>query len=102
MFNLIIVLLILSLNIFAFSDNRNSYKVYATSSQTYFARVMADDVYLYKNAIGSEDFSNIYFELPRTYFVELLDDYNTDFYVYQKPQSPIMLQNRRGLMTEFL
>lgn len=61
--------------------NANSKAVFAASKPTYYARVMTENVFLYRNAINNEDFSNIYFEIPRTYFVELIDDYNTDFYL---------------------
>ena len=54
--------------------------VYATSNTTYFARIMQDDVKLYKSSIDVEDFSNIYFSLPRTYFVELLDELPNGFF----------------------
>ncbi len=41
------------------------------SSTTYYARVMFEQVYLYKTSQDITDSSNIYFELPKTYFVEL-------------------------------
>lgn len=47
----------------------------------YFAKVMYDDVYLFKTPTDIDDISNIYFELPKTYFVELLDSANEDFYM---------------------
>lgn len=61
------VLLILLLLI-----NSISPTVYATESKTYFAKILFDQVYLYKSPVDSNDISNIYFELPKTYFVELL------------------------------
>ncbi len=80
--------LILSFLIFFFAglavlvfNMGNPQKVSAVSTQTYFARVMADNVYLYRNAIDNNDYSNIYFELPRTFFVELVDEYDSNFYV---------------------
>ena len=53
--------------------------VSATEEPIYFARVLFDQVYLYKNPINDESVSNIYFELPKTYFVELVDSCG-DFY----------------------
>lgn len=46
--------------------------VSAYENQTYYARVLFEQVYLYKSPIDNNDYSNIYFELPKTYFVELL------------------------------
>lgn len=54
--------------------------VCASSNQTYFARVMFDQVYLYKSPAEINDSSNIFFELPKSYFVELIDSANDDFY----------------------
>lgn len=54
--------------------------VYATTTETYFARVTQNGCYLYINPINVEDYSNIYFELPKSYFVELLSSYNEQFY----------------------
>lgn len=48
--------------------------VYADHVYNYFARIMYNNVYLYKQALDIDDYSNVYFTLPRTYFVELLDD----------------------------
>ena len=55
--------------------------VYASNTQTYFARIMSDDVYLYKSAYDFDDVSNIYFKLPETYFVELVGEENNFFKV---------------------
>lgn len=81
MLNLILVIFILFFNLFVGVNSNVAMRADAASAVTYYAQVIADNVYLYRNAIDSEDFSNIYFELPRTYFVELLDNYNTDFYL---------------------
>ncbi|MBQ9795516.1 MAG: hypothetical protein IJW36_00955 [Clostridia bacterium] len=66
------VLLILSL-IF------NSYlaPVNAAESKTYFAKVLFEQVYLYKSPVNNNEMNNIYFELPKTYFVELLSSHGT-------------------------
>jgi len=54
--------------------------VYANSNQTYFARVMFDQVYFYKTPYEINDSSNIYFTLPKSYFVELTDLVDNNFY----------------------
>lgn len=54
-------------------------QVFATETQTYFARVLFEQVYLYKSPIEDNSYSNIFFELPITYFVELVDVEN-NFY----------------------
>lgn len=56
--------------------------VSADNVETYYARVMYDEVYLYKSPLDITDYSNVYFELPRTYFVELIDS-TDDFYKVQ-------------------
>ena len=60
-----------------------SHPVYvrADNTRTYFARIMYDDVCLYKQALDINDSSNVYFTLPRTYFVELLDDIDSYYKV---------------------
>lgn len=65
--------------IFIFSQTQCIY-VCASSNQTYFARIMHDNVYLFKTPNDITDYSNIYFELPKTYFVELTENVNTMFY----------------------
>ena len=45
--------------------------VYAANEQTYFARILFDQVYLYRSAVDDNSMDNIYFELPKTYFVIL-------------------------------
>ncbi len=54
--------------------------VYASTPSTYYARIMQDNTYLYKSAVNVDDYSNIYFILPKTYFVELIDESNNGFY----------------------
>ena len=53
---------------------------YATNTKTYFARIVKDDVKLYKTAVDAEDFSNVHFILPNTYFVELIDETANGFF----------------------
>ncbi len=67
------------------TDSENL-KVAASSTEdtsTYYARIMYDGVYLYKNAIDSDIYSNVYFELPKTYFVMLLGSENSSFFKVQ-------------------
>jgi len=54
-------------------------QVYAVENQTYYARVLFEQVYLYKTPFEDNSYSNIFFELPKTYFVELVDVEN-NFY----------------------
>ena len=65
--------------IFLFSQS-TTLNVCATNIQTYFARIMFDEVYLYITPNEINDSSNIFFELPKTYFVELTDSANDLFY----------------------
>lgn len=53
--------------------------VCASETNTYFAKIMFDQVYLYRSPIEDDSASNIYFILPKTYFVELTDE-DGDFY----------------------
>ena len=55
-------------------------QVCATSKETHFARIMFEQVYLFKTPNEITDSSNIHFELPQTYFVELIDSANEKFY----------------------
>ena len=52
----------------------------AASEKNVFARVMFDDVYLYRAPIENDNAENIYFEIPKTYFVELTQSCNDMFY----------------------
>ena len=54
--------------------------VYAAEQETFFARIMFEQVYLYSSPIDDNSYSNIMFELPKTYFVELVDSANSNFY----------------------
>ena len=54
-------------------------QVYALECETYYARVLFEQVYLYKAPTNDNSLSNIYFELPKTYFVELINKIG-DFY----------------------
>ena len=54
------------------SFNSICYPVYAYHEQVYYARILFDQVYFYKTPNDDNSFSNVYFELPKTYFVELI------------------------------
>lgn len=56
-----------------------SVDIYAVQNETYFARVLFDQVYFYKTPTEDNYNDNILFELPKTYFVELTN-INGDFY----------------------
>lgn len=69
--------MILLILILIFSSN--NLVVLAVDNSSCYARIMFDQVYLYKTPNDNNDVSNIYFELPRTYFVELTNKHG-DFY----------------------
>lgn len=48
--------------------------VFAANSQSYYARIMFDYVLLYKSPVEDNSIENTYFQLPKTYFVELVDE----------------------------
>lgn len=51
---------------------------YAETQNKNYARILEDKVYLY--SLPNEDSENILFELPKTYFVELISQYDNSFY----------------------
>lgn len=60
---------------------QNSFTIsYASTYDTYFARVMYEDVYLYKTPVDITTYDNVIFVIPKTYFVELTEDANNDFF----------------------
>ncbi len=50
------------------------------ASEVYYARIMQDETFLYLSPIAVEDSSNVLFILPKTYFVQLLDEAGNDFF----------------------
>ena len=64
--------MILLILIFLLSSISPYQIVCATEKSTYYARVLFEQVYLYKTPTNNNSASNIFFELPKTYFVELL------------------------------
>ncbi len=74
------IILMLILILFNSLGNFSIGAVQALQENFYFARVMADNVMLYKNPFETDDYANIYFEIPKTFFVKLLDSYDSTFY----------------------
>lgn len=60
--------------------NSSTFTVKAISTKTYYAKILYNQVYLYKLPEDNNTSSNIYFEIPRSYFVELTDSVNDLFY----------------------
>lgn len=54
--------------------------VSATTEKSFYAKVMFEQVFLYKTPELDNSNSNVYFELPKTYFVLLTGNANEDFY----------------------
>ncbi len=67
---ILLIVLIFLFSCFATVPNINCYA--ASPSPQYYARVMSDNVYLYKTPYNLDDVSNLYFCLPKTYFVNLV------------------------------
>lgn len=59
-------------------SNPSQFNVFA--SESYFARITQDNVYIYSTPQNLQDTSNQIFELPKTYFVEVLEKSNDNFY----------------------
>ena len=53
---------------------------YAATSRTYFARIKYSNAYLYKTATQNSSSDNIYFNLPQSYFVEVISKPSADFF----------------------
>lgn len=54
--------------------------VFADYTSTYYAKVLYEQVYLYKSPLDDNSTNNIHFEIPFSYFVELIDNENDIFY----------------------
>ena len=65
--------------IFIILFNTTNYPVYAMEHPSCYARVLFEQVYLYRSNSNDNSINNIYFEIPKTYFVELLG-VEGDFY----------------------
>jgi hypothetical protein len=55
--------------------------IYAATANKYYARIVASNVNLYRSTTGGEDYFNVYFTLPQSYFVEISPCDHDDFYV---------------------
>ena len=54
--------------------------VSAQAQDSYYAKVQSSNVKLYRSTTGSEEFSNVYFVIPQSYFVEISYCENEDYY----------------------
>ena len=45
-----------------------------------YAQILNSGYYLYKTPVDNTNYTNVYFMLENSYFVELLSDYNNEFY----------------------
>lgn len=52
----------------------------ADSDPIAYAQVVQTGCYLYKNPLDNTNYLNVYFMLEQSYFVQLLSDYDNDFY----------------------
>lgn len=58
---------------------------HANEVEPCFARIVADDVFFYREP-NENDSKSIYFILPKTYFVKLLSNYDENFYLAEYKQ----------------
>ena len=54
--------------------------VSAQAQDSYYAKVQSSNVKLYRSTTGSEEFSNVYFVIPQSYFVEISYCENENYY----------------------
>lgn len=54
--------------------------LYVNADTGVYAQILNTGCYLYKTPVDNTNYLNVYFMLENTYFVELLSDYNDDFY----------------------
>lgn len=74
------VVLFLTSIIFVFCFPVNMTKSFLHAQKTYYGRALTNGVFLYSSPNVLSDNSNAIFEIPTTYFVELLSDENELFY----------------------
>jgi len=60
--------------------NNSITPVFALETPTYYAKILYEQVYFFKSPIDDNSCANVYFELPCTYFVELIENANETFY----------------------
>ena len=53
---------------------------YVCADTSVYAQILHAGCYLYKTPIENTNYANVYFMIENTYFVELLSDYNDEFY----------------------
>lgn len=53
---------------------------YVSADTGVYAQILHAGCYLFKNPIDNTNYSNVYFMIENSYFVELLSDYNNEFY----------------------
>ena len=53
---------------------------YVNAQTASYAQILHAGCYLFKNPVDNTSYTNIYFMLENSYFVELLSDYNNEFY----------------------
>lgn len=73
-------MVILSLILFLISNLGVSTPAFAAENEIFYARVMTDDCYLYRTPVDANDYTNLYFKLPKTYFVQLTEEAGTEFF----------------------
>ena len=56
---------------------------YVNAETMHFAQILHAGCYLYKTPVDNSSYTNVYFMLENSYFVELLSDYNDEFYKAQ-------------------
>lgn len=53
---------------------------YVNAQTSAYAQILHAGCYLFKTPVDNTSYTNVYFMLENSYFVELLSDYNDDFY----------------------
>lgn len=53
---------------------------YVSADSVAYAQILHPGCYLYKTPTDNTSYNNVYFMIENSYFVELLSDYNDDFY----------------------
>lgn len=69
------VILIISTILLLFSNQ----EMIVHAEESSFAQITADICYLYRNPTSNPDISNIWCQIEKTYFVEIINEYNDDY-----------------------
>ena len=76
--------ILIALIMFFFIININSYFSirisYAQNNDIYYAKIISSNIKLYKSTNGIEDVDNIYFVIPQSYFVQIQNCENDNYY----------------------